>query len=179
MHVGAKKMATAGLLVAVSVVFVWLSSIVESSSLFFIAGASFFVGVAIREWGLRFGFAFLAAGVVLNFLIAPNKLYCFTYVAMSVYLWVSELLFVKIADAKSLKHKTTALWLGKYICFNLIYIPVLVFFPSLLFSGKINGLFVVLMVLLGQVVLFVYDIAYQYFQSQVWGRIRARLLKRN
>ena len=63
MHVGAKKMATAGLLVAFSVVMMLLSSVIESSSLFFIAAASFCVGIAVREWGLRLGFAFLIASV--------------------------------------------------------------------------------------------------------------------
>ena len=59
MHVNAKKMATAGLLVAFTVIMLVLSSVVETSSLFFLAAASFCVGISIREWGLRYGFAFL------------------------------------------------------------------------------------------------------------------------
>ena len=49
MHVEAKKMATAGLLVAFSVIMMILSSVIESSSLFFIAAASFCIGSVVRE----------------------------------------------------------------------------------------------------------------------------------
>ena len=61
MHVKAKKVATAGLLVAFTVVMIILSSLIETNTLFLIAAASFCVGIAIREWGVWFGFAFLIA----------------------------------------------------------------------------------------------------------------------
>lgn len=178
MHVGAKKMATAGLLVAFSVVMMLLSSVIETSSLFFIAAASFCVGVAVREWGLRLGFAFLIASVVLNFIVAPSKLYCFTLAGMGFYIWVSEFLFNRIADAKTLKHRMTVLWIGKYIIFNLIYVPVLFLAPHVLFTGKMNGLAAIILLLCGQAALFIYDVAYRYFQAQVWGRLRGRLLQK-
>ena len=178
MHVGAKRMATAGLLVAFSVIMMLLSSVIETSSLFFIAAASFCVGVAVREWGLRWGASFLIASVALNFFIAPNKLYCFTLAGMSIYIWASECLWNRIADAKRLKHRVAVLWIGKYIIFNLLYVPVLFLAPQILFTGKINGLGAMIFLLLGQAVLLVYDVAYQYFQSQVWGKLRNRLLEK-
>jgi len=178
MHVGAKKMATAGLLVAFSVVMMLLSSTIESSSLFFIAAASFCVGIAVREWGLRLGFAFLIASVVLNFLVAPSKLYCFTLAGMGIYIWTSEWLWNRIADARELKHRLAVLWIGKYVIFNLLYVPVLFFAPQILFTGKINGLSAVILLLCGQAVLYIYDVAYRYFQAQIWGRFRGRLLQK-
>lgn len=177
MHVGAKKMATAGLLVAFSVVMMILSSVIETSSLFFIAAASFCVGIAVREWGLRLGVAFLAASVILNFLVAPSKLYCFTFAGMGVYIWASEWLWKRVADARDLKHRMTKLWIGKYVIFNLIYIPVLFLAPHILFTGKINGLSAIILLLVGQGVLYIYDVAYRYFQAQVWGRLRRRLIE--
>lgn len=177
MHVRAKKMATAGLLVAFSVIMMLLSSIIETSSLFFIAAASFCVGVAVREWGLRLGFAFLCASVILNFIITPSKWYCFTLLGMGFYIWASELLWHKIADVKVMKHRTLALWIGKYTIFNLLYIPALFFAPQLLLTGKINGLAVTILLLCGQAVLLVYDAAYRYFQSQVWGKVRCRFVQ--
>lgn len=178
MHVEAKKVATAGLLVAFSVIMMLLSSVIETNSLFFIAAASFCVGVAVREWGLRWGFAFLIASVALNFLITPGKLYCFTLAGMGFYIWTSEWLWNRVADAKELQHRKAVLWLGKYIIFNLIYIPVLFLAPHILFTGQINGLAAIVLMLVGQPVLFIYDVAYRYFQAQVWGRLRGRLLQK-
>ena len=178
MHVGAKKMATAGLLVAFSVVMMILSSVIETSSLFFIAAASFCVGVAVREWGLRWGFAFLIASVALNFLIAPSKLYCFTLAGMGIYILASEWIWNRIADAKRLKHRVAVLWAGKYVIFNLLYVPMLFFAPQILFTGKMNGLGAIILFLCGQAALFIYDVAYRYFQAQVWGRLRGRLLQK-
>ena len=170
-------MATAGLLVAFSVIMMLLSSIIETSSLFFIAAASFCVGVAVREWGLKLGFAFLCASAILNFLITPSKLYCFTLLGMSFYIWASEWLWNWIANKTVLKHRVMFLWIGKYVVFNLLYIPTLLCAPQLLFTGKINGLFATILFLFGQVALFIYDAAYQYFQSRVWGKIRVRFIQ--
>ena len=178
MHVGAKKMATAGLLVAFSIVMMLLSSVIETSSLFFIAAASFCVGITVREWGLRMGFAFLIASVGLNFLVVPGKLYCFTLAGMGFYIWASEWLWKRVAEAKMLKKRNAILWIGKYIIFNLLYVPVLFVAPQIFIAGKINGLSAIILLLFGQIVLFVYDIAYRYFQAQVWGRLRGRLLKK-
>ena len=180
MHVGAKKIATAGLLVAFSVIMVVLSSIVESSSLFFIAAGSFCVGIAIREWGVTFGVGFYISSIILNLLIAPNKLYCFTFGAMGLYLLLSEILWEKIAAAKELSHRTVKLWIGKYVIFNVIYAPILFLMPKLIFTGKMNGLAAIILFLLGQVIFPIYDVAYRYFQGRIWGALRVRLLnKRN
>ena len=171
-------MATAGLLVAFSVIMMILSSVIESSSLFFIAAASFCVGIAVREWGLRWGGAFFLASVGLNLFVAPSKLYCFTLAGMGAYIWFSEWLWHKVAQAKKLRGRTTILWIGKYAFFNLLYIPVLFWAPHILFVGKINGLAAMIFLFLGQVVLFIYDVAYRYFQGRIWGRLRGKLLPR-
>lgn len=177
MHVEAKRMATAGLLVAFSVIMMLLSSVFETSSLFFIAAASFCVGIAVREWGIIFGLAFFIADAATNFLLAPNKMYCFTLVGMGFYIWASEFLWKKIADAKTMRHRTLKLWIGKYLIFNLLYVPVLFFAPQVLFAGKINGLAAIILLLVGQAICYIYDVAYRYFQAQMWGKFRKILFK--
>lgn len=177
MHVGAKKVAMAGLLTAFAVVMIILSSIIETNSLFLIAAASFCVGIAVREWGLLFGFAFLVAAVALNLVVAPNKFYCMTFAAMGLYIWLSEMLWEKIAAKEKLSYRMVWLWLGKYIIFNAMYIPVLFLMPKLIFTGKMNGLAAIAWLLIGQILFFVYDVAYRYFQAQIWGRLRKRFIK--
>lgn len=176
MHVGAKKMATAGLLVAFSVIMMLLSSVVETSSLFFIGAASFCVGIAVREWGLKLGFAFLVASTGLNFLVVPSKLYCFTLAGMGIYIWLAEWLWEKLAGSEKVKNRMVVLWIGKYFIFNLLYVPTLFLAPRILFTGKINGLSAMMFLFLGQAVFYIYDMAYRYFQAQVWGRFRGKLL---
>ena len=90
MHVKAKTMAFSGLLLALTVIFMVLGSVIETSTLFLLAAASFFVGIIIREFGLRIGAAFYAAGVILGFITAPNKFYVFTFAAMGLYIWGRE-----------------------------------------------------------------------------------------
>lgn len=170
MHVKAKKVATAGLLVAFTVVMIILSSLIETNTLFLIAAASFCVGIAIREWGVWFGFAFLIASTLVNFLIAPNKMYCITFALMGLYLCLYEGLWKWIAEREKLSCRMLILWIGKFVLFNLLYVPVLFAAPQLLFTGKINGLAAIILLLVGQVVFLVYDFAYRYFQSHIWGK---------
>lgn len=177
MHVKAKNMALAGLLAACSAVLLVLSSVIETNSLFLICAASFCVGIAIREWGIRLGFAFLVASTFINLLVAPNKFYCITFAAMGMYLFLSEYFWEKIAERDGMRHRTLVLWLGKYIVFNLMYIPALLFFQELLFVGKVGGVFLTVSFFAGQIVLYIYDKAYTYFQGVIWGKCRIKLLK--
>lgn len=176
MHVNSRKIAIAGLLVALTVVFMHLGTMLETNTLFFIIAASFCVGIAIREWGLKLGFAFLVASILINILLDPNKLYCITFAGMALYIWLVEFLWKKISDAKRMAHRTMKLWLGKYLIFNALYVPVLLFMPQVLFTKEITKGFFILLLLLGQAALFVFEIAYAYFQERIWGKMRVRLL---
>ena len=65
----------------------------------------------------------------------------------------------------------------KYVVFNLIYIPSVLFFQELLFARKLStgGLLGVLAA--GQVGLFIYDRAYEFVQRELWNKFRGRLFK--
>lgn len=177
MHVNAKRIAAAGLLAAFIVVMMILSSTIETNSLFFIAAASFCVGIAIREWGIRFGMGFLIASIMLNLFLAPNKMYCITFAGMGLYLLLAEWLWERIANAEEMKQRMVKLWIGKYVIFNLIYIPVLYFLPSLIVTKKITGILFAAVWAAGQIALFVYDRAYLYFQASIWGKMRVKLMR--
>lgn len=55
-----KKMAVSGILMAVTVLLVCFGGILESNTLFLLAGAAFCVGIIIKEYGLKTGVAFLS-----------------------------------------------------------------------------------------------------------------------
>ena len=65
MHVKAKQMAFGGFILAVTVVCMALGSVIETNTLFLLAAAAFFVGIVIREFGLRTGAAFYLAAILL------------------------------------------------------------------------------------------------------------------
>ena len=177
MHVKAKTIATAGLLVAFTIVMMILSSVIETNTLFLIAAASFCVGIAIREWGVLFGLAFLAASTLANLMVAPNKLYCLTYAGMGLYLLLYEWMWKTIADRKAMSHRDMWLWVGKLVLFNIFYIPTLFLAPKLFLGGKINGLISVFLIFAGQVAFLIYDMAYRYFQARIWGKVRGRVFR--
>ena len=76
MLVNGKKMAVSGLLMALSVVMIILSGVLDFNTLFFLAAAAFCVGIIVREYELKTGIVFFAGTLLLGFLLAPQKLYC-------------------------------------------------------------------------------------------------------
>lgn len=168
-------MALAGLMAALSTILLVLSAVIESNSLFLIAAASFLVGIAIREWGIRLGTAFLAASVLLGLLLAPNKFYCVTFAAMGLYQLITEVLWNKTFGKGMSKQANLMFWIGKYIVFNCIYIPALLFFQELLFVKEVNGGMLLVFWGIGQVALLIYDKAHTYFQTVIWNRMRGKI----
>ena len=69
-----------------TVVCMALGSVIETNTLFLLAAAAFFVGIVIREFGLRTGAAFYLAAILLGFLVTPNKFYVITFAAMGFYI---------------------------------------------------------------------------------------------
>jgi hypothetical protein len=175
MFLNAKKTAFLGLLLAVTVVLVVLSGIFDFNTLFLLAGASFGVGIAIRETNLRYGAGFYLGSILLSLLLAPNKLYCITYAAMGFYVVVYEFAYEKLTFVNHKISRKSLFWMIKYIAFNLMYLPLLIFLPKLFFEGEISTKLILLLILAGQIALFIYDRAYQYFQTNLWGKVRNKL----
>jgi hypothetical protein len=94
---------------------------------------------------------------------------------MGLYLVVFEYAYDRLINVKRMSNRVKLLWVVKYITFNVMYIPMLIFMPKLIYSGQLStGLYAVL-VLGGQVALYIYDWAYIYFQKFVWGKARKTL----
>ena len=74
MHVKARMTAFSGLLLALSVVCMALGSVIETNTLFLLAAASYFVGIIIREFGMKAGVAFYLEYMVFNLMYIPMVL---------------------------------------------------------------------------------------------------------
>ena len=114
MHVKAKQMAFGGLILAVTVVCMALGSVIETNTLFLLAAAAFFVGIVIREFGLRTGAAFYLAAILLGFLVTPNKFYVITFAAMGFYILGIEAVWIFLAKRPQMGHRMGIYWLVKY-----------------------------------------------------------------
>lgn len=177
MHVNARKIALSGVLAAFAVVMVVLGSVFETSTLFLLAAAAFCVGIAVREWGIPYGAAFLAACTLLGAIVSPQKLYCVTFAAMGIYILLAETGWEILGKAGRIRKKKIALWVWKYVVFNLMFLPALSFFPSLLIAKKMTDTLFLVMAAAGQAGLFIFDRAYVYFQAEIWGRLRGKVMR--
>ena len=175
MHVKAKTMAFGGLLLALTVVFMALGSIIETSTLFLLAAASFFVGIVVREFGLRVGAAFYIAAVLLGFITAPNKFYVITFAAMGFYIWGIEAVWKWLEKRHEMKKRTIFFWVSKYVIFNIMYVPIVFLFRDLLFTQAIPDMAMAGVIAGGQIALLIYDRAYDYVQRHIWSKLRKRL----
>ena len=176
MHVKARTLAFGGLLLALSVVFMALGSIIETSTLFLLAAASFFVGIVVREFGLRAGAAFYIAAVLLGFITAPNKFYVLTFAAMGFYIWGIEAAWRWLERHPQYRNRRVIFWIFKYVIFNIVYIPIAIAFRDLLFARAVSDALLIGVIIGGQIGLFVYDKAYEYVQVHIWGKMRGRVM---
>ena len=176
MHVKAKTVAFGGLLLALTVVFMALGSIIETSTLFLLAAASFFVGIVVREFGLKAGAAFYLAAVLLGFITAPNKFYVLTFTAMGFYIWGIEAVWRWLEKRPRYGNIRMIFWISKYVIFNIVYIPIAIAFRDLLFVRAVSDALLIGVIIGGQIGLFVYDKAYEYVQVHIWGKMRGRVM---
>lgn len=176
MHLKTKKIAFLGLLLALAMVAVVLGSVLEMNTLFFLAAASFCTGVAILEVGLVLGSGFFVAGLFLSFLLSPNKLYCLTYGGMSLYLLITAFVKRGMEGWKNEKGKKIATIIIKFILFNSMYIPIIIFLPELIFPGHtLRGIMLLGVLVAGQIVWLLYDYAFNYFAKRHWKEINKKL----
>ncbi len=176
MHIKAKTVALGGLLLALTVVFMALGSIIETSTLFLLAAASFFVGIVVREFGLKAGGAFYLAAVLLGFITAPNKFYVLTFAAMGLYIWGIEAVWRWLEKQSGMSRRYKVFWISKYVIFNIVYLPLVFLFRDMLFAQAASDTIMIAVIVGGQIGLFVYDRAYDYVQTHIWGKIRGRVL---
>ncbi len=173
MPLGTKKLSFLGLLLAFTLILIILSGVLEFNTIFLLAAAAYCDGIAFRESNIRYAFGFFLASVLLGVFLAPNKLYCITYAAMALYILISEFSYDKLVYIKKDRIKRQLVWLIKYIAFNIMYIPALLFLPKLFYEGDINKGLLTGFILAGQIGLFIYDKAYIYFQRYIWGKVRS------
>ena len=162
MHLNTKKIAFAGVMLALTEVGIALGSVIETNTLFLLAAASFFVGIVIQEFGLKSGAGFLLAGILLAILLSPNKFY----------ILIIETIWYFSGRASGWIRSRNFFWLMKYLVFNVLYIPGLIYFWSMLSEKKTVKGIMLMSVVFGQFILFVFDKTYEYAMGKIWKENR-------
>lgn len=176
MHVKAKTMAFGGLLLALTVICMVLGSVIEMNTLFLLAAASYFTGIVIREFGLKAGLAFYLAGVILGAILAPNKFYVITFAGMGFYILGREAVWRWMNRHSVWNRRQKIFLVSKFVLFNLVYLPIVFLFQEILFAKTLAGIMIAAVIIAGQLLLLIYDRAYDYVQSEIWSKLRGKIL---
>lgn len=100
-----------------------------------------------------------------------------SYAAMGFYILVAELVWPHLGRLPVNVKRRGIFWAIKYIVFNTVYVPAVLFFQELLFARKLSTGIMIGLLVAGQAGLFIYDRAYEYVQRELWGKFRGRLFK--
>lgn len=180
MFLNTRRLTVSGALLAISVILIYLGNVIESSTLFLLAAASFCTGIVFREFGSRAAAAFLTANILLGFILSPQKLYMLTFSALALYILFTEILWGRLCAMADEKKKKRLFSAAKFGVFNAMYLPLIFLFPRWVFSpslaDQIGSLLYPALILGGQILVCLFDWAYCHFQDQVWGRIRRHVL---
>lgn len=176
MHIRAKRMAISGMLLAFTIICMFLGGVIETNTLFLLAAASYFVGIIQNEFGMRYGWAFWTAAICLGLILVPNKFYVLSYSAMALYILLIESAWKGLGRFPRFREHKNIFWGIKYLIFNAMYIPLVLGFQELLFAQRLSGWMLVVVLAAGQVGLLLFDQAYEHVQANIWRKIRGRVL---
>ncbi len=95
---------------------------------------------------------------------------------MGLYILIVEIVWLKLGRMSDRINRKALFWIVKYVVFNLIFLPAVLLFQEVLFVREISGWMSVIVIAAGQVFLFLYDRAYEYFQGVLWNKMRGRFL---
>lgn len=172
MHVNrTKKIVMLGVLAALSTILVVLGTVISVNTVFFTAVAAFLVGIVVTRYGVGYSAVFFAVCAVLDFIFNPNKLHIFLYIGFAGYLLLSEGTY-RILPGKAGQKKERIHQGLRFILFEALYVPLLLFVPQLLISDnimKMTGFYPIMMVA-GLVGWLVYDLAYATFKRVFFQR---------
>ncbi len=157
-----KIMAVLSVMAALSTVLTVLGTVISVNTVFFTSAAAFLVGIAVISYGMVYGTIFFFVCMALDFFVNPNKLHVVLYAALAGYILLSEGTYLLLARMKDGKGKE---WLHRgirFVIFEALYLPFLIFLPKLFVSDTMlaKPWFMLVMIPGGVVVWFLYELAY-------------------
>ncbi len=126
-----REIAFLGIMMAFAVLLQTLGGYIESSTLFFLAAASFLSGIVERNFSIPVSVAFLTGCTLLGFFLAPQKAYIATYFLFSVYVIAAEFFEKKIYFGEEKKSPVLE-WLVKGAIYHVFLFLTLFFLRKFL-----------------------------------------------
>lgn len=160
-----KNMAYSGLLLALNIVFLILSFVIPTNTLFFMGLASILISIVIIEQGIKWGIVFYIASSILSFLFMPDKLNWITYTCTFGLYGIIKYFIER--DRNLLVE-----YILKLSIFNII-IGIGYFFTKEFINIPLN----IITVLLAQVVFLIYDYSYSLAINYYYEKIRKNIIK--
>lgn len=176
LHLRSKELAWGGLMMAFCIVLIVLSGVIETSSAFLLAAASFITGLIGRKFNLRISVLFAVGTFILGFFLVPQKLYCFTFAGFSVYVIVAE--YFREHDYG----KVISL-IVKGVCYHVLLVAALVMLKYFVGFDIVSGskwlssikdipaLLVLIAIIAAELMWLIFDRAYLFFQDRYGGRL--------
>ena len=94
------------------------------------------------------------------------------YAFMGFYILIIDTILYFSGRASGWIRSRNFFWLMKYLVFNVLYIPGLIFFWSMLSEKKTVKGIMLMSVVFGQFILFVFDKTYEYAMGKIWKENR-------
>ncbi len=172
MHVKSKEIAWGGIMMALAAILIALSGVIESSSLFLLAAASFLTGMVERRISIKASILFMAGAFLVGFFIAPQKLYCFTFAGFSVY--------VALAEFFRKRNGGVAVWIAKGACYHILLATALVLikyffgFDTYGILGRLGGVTAfsfIIAAAAAEALWIIFDRAYIFFMNRYGDRL--------
>ncbi len=165
-----KALAGVSILCALSVLSLLAGTFLAMNTLFFTALAAYLIGYSINQYSLKYGAMQWVVCTVLDFFLNPDKMNWILYVALGGYIVLCEFVFQKWNRIEKIRKKLRVQLFYNWIVFNVIYIPIIVWFRELLLGENppeiVQGNSIVTLAILwglGQIGWLVYDMAYRVF----------------
>ena len=164
----AKKVVVSGIMAALTVMVLYLSNFIPTSTIFLFCFSTVFIAVIVIECGIPYAMSAYAAVALLGFLILPNK---FTAIGFAFFFGFYPVLKYWIE-----KHNRILIeWATKLVFFNVFLFIAWCLFQLLFVNSVTLKLPIYWLVLLAQGVFIIYDVALSLCISFYIKKIKDRL----
>lgn len=164
-----RKITLNGIFLALSILALFLATVLPTSRLSFYALSSFLVAVIIIEFGVKAGWMFYVASCIMTFLIIPNKLGLLPYLFFFGCYGIIKFYIEKIGHL-------FLEYLLKLVFFNACLILGFLFIKAFLFNGIKISLPIWGVIGILEVVFIIYDYVYTLFLQYYHQKLK-RILK--
>ncbi len=161
-----QKIATGGLLCALSLLFLYLCNVVPSGKIAMMCLSSFCIGLCVALINIKFSIIAFLAVSILGLMLLPNKVIPLLFILFFGNYPVAKLFLEKIK-------KTYLMWIVKFIVFN-IYAVVTYFVITCFINVEINFA-VPMIILIANFAYVVYDFAFSIFVTKILEIRRKKL----